>query len=99
MFLYGGASFQHGATWLSVTRREEICDGDGDRYGRGSDDGRGYGGGKGGGSLRGDRSSDAACRLVTAGGTADLPANLWQQPGVNSWVHPEEMEVEWGYES
>lgn len=37
------------------------------------------------------------CKERTASGTLNLPNNFWQQPGWNSWVHPEQLYMNWGY--
>ncbi|PSK43722.1 hypothetical protein B9Z65_7236 [Elsinoe australis] len=37
------------------------------------------------------------CKKRSASGTLNLPNNFWQQPGWNSWVHPEALDVHWGW--
>ncbi|KAF2157459.1 hypothetical protein K461DRAFT_289774 [Myriangium duriaei CBS 260.36] len=39
------------------------------------------------------------CTQRTASGHLNLPNNFWQQPGWNSWVHPESLDVHWGWAS
>lgn len=37
------------------------------------------------------------CTSRTAVGHLTLPNNFWQQPGWNSWVHPESLDVHWSW--
>ncbi|GAM82341.1 hypothetical protein ANO11243_003200 [Dothideomycetidae sp. 11243] len=42
---------------------------------------------------------DSGCTKRAASGHLNLPNNFWQQPGWNSWVHPESLELSWNYAS
>jgi len=42
-------------------------------------------------------TSTGDCEVRGASGTVDFSHTFWQQPGWNSWVHPEEMQIEWGW--
>lgn len=43
------------------------------------------------------QANSTSCEVRGASGTADMSHSFWQQPGWNSWVHPEELELEWGW--
>ncbi|KAF4547327.1 Hypothetical protein D9617_47g010950 [Elsinoe fawcettii] len=85
-FIYGGVSFQYGETWLSIQRREveDCADANATQPAEGTEE---------------KRDEHKECKKRAASGTLNLPNNFWQQPGWNSWVHPETLDVHWGWSS
>ncbi|KAG8623113.1 hypothetical protein KVT40_008089 [Elsinoe batatas] len=83
-FIYGGVSYQYGETWLSIQRRDvEDCPDTNNATA----------------SEEEKREEHKECKKRSAAGTLHLPGNFWQQPGWNSWVHPEELDVHWSWSS
>ncbi|PNS17882.1 hypothetical protein CAC42_55 [Sphaceloma murrayae] len=88
-FIYGGVSFQYGETWLSIQRRDvEDC----------PDNNNNTTATEAATSVEKPAQSQD-CKKRAAAGTLNLPNNFWQQPGWNSWVHPEALDVHWGWSS
>lgn len=80
-FIYGGVSFQFGETWLAI-KRPDVPDCSASAAGVPATQTLG-------------EEQQPGCQPRAATGHLDLPNNFWQQPGWNSWVHPESLDVHW----